>query len=99
MSKHGYPIKTADFLSSWKSSESKEEKILSYLSAHLGVRVSILIKDSNLKGKNYVFCTLCNVDFKIGHSGNTDVKNHADTDKHKQIFYVSFIVFPSVQYF
>ena len=27
------------------------------------------------------------------------VKNHADTDKHKQIFYVSFIVFPSVQYF
>ena len=56
-------------------------------------------KDSKLKGKNYAFSTSCNVDFKIGHSGKTDVKNHADTDKHKQIFYVSFIVFPSVQYF
>ena len=33
------------------------------------------IKDSKLKGKNYVFCnTSCNMDFKIGHSGKTDVK-------------------------
>ena len=39
------------------------------------------------------------MDFKTGHSGKTDVKNFADTDKHKQNFYVNFIVFPSVQYF
>ena len=32
------------------------------------------------------------MDFKIGHSGKTDVKYYADTDKHKQIFYVSFIL-------
>ena len=58
------------------------------------------LKDSKLKGGGeYAICTSCKMDSKVDHSGKTDMKNHTDTEKHKQLFYVSFIVFPSVQYF
>ena len=49
-----------------ETSESKEEKNLVSFQP-TWVSEFPWIKDSKLKGKNYAFCTSCNIDFKIGH--------------------------------
>lgn len=35
------------------------------------------------KGINYAFCTACRIDFKVGHSGKSDVLSHSETERHK----------------